>query len=65
MAPITFSNVGGDIYLHGRPVVTLAMGPMCQCPVTWVVSAYPFMKFCQYVLSLLLSETFKIRPAWG
>ena len=63
LVAITFSNVGGDIRSHGRLVVTLGMGPMCQCPVAWVISAYPFMKFRQYVISLLLSEAFKIGPA--
>ena len=65
MAAITLSNIGCGIYPHGRPVITLGMGSMCQCPAAWMVSAYPFMEFCQYVLSLLLSETFKIEPAQG
>ena len=30
-----------------------------------MISAYPIMKFCQYVLSLLLSEVFKVGPAQG
>ena len=65
MVAITFSNVVGDICSHGRPVVTLGIGPMCQWLAAWVVFAYAFMKFCKYVLPLLLSEAFKIGYAQG
>ena len=65
MAAITFSNIGGDIYQHGQLVVALGVGSMCQCPAAWMISAYPIVEFCQYVLSMLLSEAFKIGPAQG
>ena len=60
MAAITFSNIGDDICSHGRPVVALGVGSMCQCLVAWMITAYPIVEFDQYVLSLLLSEAFNI-----
>ena len=65
LAVITFSNIGGGIYPHGWPIVAFGVGFMCQCPTAWMISTYPIMELCQYVLSLLLSETFKIGPAQG
>ena len=65
MAAITFSNIGGDIHSHGQPVVALGVGFMCQCFAAWMISAYPIMEFYQYVLSMLLSEAFKIGFAQG
>ena len=46
LAAITFSNIGDDIYLHGRLVVALRVGSMCQCPTAWMISAYPIVEFC-------------------
>ena len=65
MAAITFSNIGGGIHPHGRPIVALGVGFICQCLAAWMIFAYPIMEFCQYVLSLLLSEEFKIGSAQG
>ena len=65
MATVTLSNIGGDIHPHGQPIVALGVGSMYQCPATWMIFAYPVVEFYQYVLSLLLSETFKIQPAQG
>ena len=62
---VTFSNIGGGIHPHARPIVDLSMGSMCQCLAAWMISAYPIVELYQYVLSLLLSETFKIGPARG
>ena len=63
LAAITFPNIGGGIYPHGWPIVALGMSSMCQRPAAWMIFAYPIVEFCQYVLSLLLSEAFKIGPA--
>ena len=59
------SNMSGGIYPHGRPIVVLGMSSMLQRPAAWMISAYPIMEFCQYVLSLLVSETLKIGPNLG
>ena len=53
--------VGGCIHPHGWPVVALGIGHMRQSPVAWMVSAYSFMEFHQYILPLLGGEAFKIR----
>ena len=63
LAVLALPNIGGDIHPHGRPMVALGMSFMCQRLAAWMISTYPFVEFCQYVLSLLLSEAFKIRPA--
>ena len=63
MVMVTLPNIGDGIHLHGRPIVALGMSSMCQRPAAWMIFAYPIVEFYQYVLSLLLSEVFKIRLA--
>ena len=63
LAVVTLPKIGSDIHPHGRLIVTLGMSSMCQRPAAWMISAYPIVEFYQYVLSLLLSKTFKIGPA--
>ena len=41
------------------------MSSMCQRPTAWMIFAYPIVELHQYVLSLLLSEAFKIGPTQG
>ena len=65
LATVTPSNIVDSIHTHGRPIVALGMSSMCQRPTTWMIFAYPIMEFCQYVLSLLVSEAHKIGPAQG
>ena len=65
MAAVTFLDIGGGIHPHGRLIVALGMSSMCQHPAAWMISAYVIVEFFQYVLSLLLSEAFKIRLARG
>ena len=50
---------------HGRPVVALGVGSMCQCPATGMIPTYPIVEFGQYVLSLLLSKAFQIGSTHG
>ena len=63
MATVTPSNIGGDIHTHGRSIVSLGISSMSQRPVAWMISAYPIMEFCQYELSLVVSEALMIGPA--
>ena len=65
MAAVTLPNIGGCIHTHGGSIVALGMSSMCQCPTAWVIFAYPIMELCQYVLSLLVSEAFKVGLAQG
>ena len=57
------SNIGSGIHTHGRQIVALGMSSMRQRPTTWMISSFPIMEFCPYVLSLLVSEALKIGPA--
>ena len=65
MAAVTFLDIGSGIHQHGRLIVALGMSSMCQHPAAWMISAYVIVEFFQYVLSLLLSEAFKIGLAQG
>ena len=51
--------------MHDRPIVAFGMSSVCQRPTALVIFAYPVMEFWQYVLSPLLSKTFKIGLAQG
>ena len=65
LAAVTLYNIGGGIHLYGRPIVALGMSSMSQRPIAWMISAYPIVELYQYVLSLLLSEAFKVGLAQG
>ena len=62
---VALPDIGNCIYAHGRPIVDLGMSSMGQHLTTWMIPAYPIMDFCQYILSLLISEALKVGPIQG
>ena len=60
MAAIALPDIG-SICSHGWPIITLHMGHVSQSSAAWMVFAYSFVEFYQYILSLVSGETLKIR----
>ena len=62
---VTLPDIGDCICAHGWLIVALGMGFMGQRPIAWMISVYPVMELCQYILSLLVSEALKVGPVQG
>ena len=65
LVAVTLPDIGDCICAHGWLIVALGMSSMGQCPVAWMISTYPIMEFCQYILSLLVSKALKVGLVQG